>query len=257
MFAGATLLIPTTRLGRDAAYIIALTGLLLVGVVFEGGDDFGAGRFIAPTLPLLFLSGLAGFTVLLKRAALKPVQATRVAAVALGLGALALLPLSYNPALPQGRQVQQERALFGTWLNQNTPPDFTIAAFAVGSISYHAPDRDFLDLFGLNDVTIAHTDVGDLGTGLLGHEKYNIDYVLDEVAPEIIVFADAAQGPVTDEEAELRLSRLTPIEARNKLFNDPRLWERYRVRSLNIDGTWFNFLQREDTIDELQVPGLR
>jgi len=40
-------------------------------------------------------------------------------------------------------------------------------------------------------------------------------------------------------------------------FSDPRLWERYEVRAANLDGRWFHFLQRKDTVAELQVRGLR
>lgn len=257
MFAGAAVLLSSARLRRDAAYVIALTGFMLAGVVFEGGDDFGHGRFIIPVLPLLFLTGLAGLALLLKRAALPPVHVALLASVALTLGGLSLLPHSHNPALPRDREAREERSLIGLWLNDNTPPDFTIAAYAIGAISYHADDRAFLDLLGLNDVTIAHTDVPDLGTGILGHEKYNIDYVLDEVQPEIIVTNDAEDRPLTEEYLRRRFSKPSPVEARNKLLNDPRLWDRYDVRSLELDGKWFNFLQRKDTIGELRGPGLR
>ena len=35
------------------------------------------------------------------------------------------------------------------------------------------------------------------------------------------------------------------------------LWERYQVRALYLDGRWFHFLQRNDTVAELKAPGLR
>ncbi|MGB2694111.1 MAG: hypothetical protein WBD55_02860, partial [Dehalococcoidia bacterium] len=257
MFAGMAVLLGRLRLRHDAAYMIALTAAMLAGIVFEGGDDFGHGRFVVPMLPLLFLGGLAGFAVLLKRAALEPLQVALVATVALSLAGLSLLPHSHNPALPRGRDADVERRLLGTWLNEHTPADYTIAAYAIGAISYYGNDRDFLDLLGLNDVTIAHTDVPNLGEGLLGHEKYNIDYVLKDVRPEIIVVNDADQGPLTKEQLQRLFSIPSPVEGRNKLLTDPRLWERYEARSLEIDGKWFNFLQRADTVDELQGPGLQ
>ncbi|MCH7718035.1 MAG: hypothetical protein IIB21_01070 [Chloroflexi bacterium] len=256
MFAGMAILLSRPRLRRDAAYIIALTGFLLAGVAFEGGDDFRHGRFIIPVLPLLFLGGLAGFAVLLKRSALQPMQVALVASVGLGLAGLSLLPHSLNPFLPREREAREERSLIGAWLNEHTPPDFTIAAYAIGAISYHAIDRDFLDLLGLNDVTIAHTDVPDFGRGLAGHEKYNVDYVLNEVRPEIIITNDAAAQPFGEELLRRKFAEGTPVRARDELLTDPRLWERYQVRSLNIDGRWFNFLQRRDTVAELQGPGL-
>lgn len=258
LFAGAAALLSRPQLRRDAAYLLALIAAILAGVVFEGGDDFGHGRFVMPILPLLFLAGLAGGAVVLKRAALPPRQAALVAAVALTLAGLAFLPQSYNPGLANTRAADYERYLFGSWLNEHTPPDYTIAAFAIGALSYYADDRDFLDLFGLNDVTIAHTDVpDDLGSGLLGHEKYNIDYVLDRARPEIIVVNDADLRPLTEDELRKQLSVQSPVVGRNKLLADPRLWERYDARSLKIGGMWFNFLQRADTVPELRAPGLR
>lgn len=256
-FTGTAILLTTARLSRDAAYIIALCGFLLLGIVFEGGDDFGAGRFVVPVLPLLFLSGLAGFAVLLKRSTLGPTQVAMVASIALILAGLWLLPLSNRPGLSGIREEQQERELFGTWLNEHTPEDFTIAAFAVGAISYRASDREFLDLLGLNDVTIAHTDVGTLGRGILGHEKYNLDYVYDEVRPEIIVFADGERVRLTEQALRERFSRTSPVAAFDAMMTDPRLWRLYQVRSLNLEGKWYNFLQRTDTVADLQAPGLQ
>jgi hypothetical protein len=250
------ILLSRPRLRQDAAYIIALTAFLLAGVAFEGGDDFSHGRFIIPVLPLLFLGGLAGFAVLLKRSALQPMQIALVASVALDLAGLSLLPHSHDPFLPRDREAREERSLIGAWLNEHTPPDYTIAAYAIGAISYHGIDRDFLDLLGLNDVTIAHTEVPNFGSGLLGHEKYNIDYVLDQVRPEIIIANDAERRPLTEQELRQRFGIPSLMEARTRLLNDPRLWERYQLRSVNIDGRWFNFLQRRDTVAELQGPGL-
>ena len=106
-------------------------------------------------------------------------------------------------------------------------------------------------------MTIAHTDVGDLGRGILGHEKYNIDYVLAEVRPEIIIYSDADTQPFTEADLRERFRLRHPVPAVNELFNDPRLWQRYQVRSLFLDDKWFNFLQRRDTVAEFQAEGLR
>ena len=152
-------------------------------------------------------------------------------------------------------EILQERRLLGTWLSDNTPSDYTVAGCAVGALGYYT-DRDILDMLGINDVAIAHTDVPDFGRGLAGHEKYNVDYVLFEVRPEIIITSDAAGQPFTEELLRRKFAEGTPVRARDELLTDPRLWVRYQVRSVNIDGRWFNFLQRRDTVAELQGPGL-
>jgi hypothetical protein len=38
------------------------------------------------------------------------------------------------------------------------------------------------------------------------------------------------------------------VPARDLLFRDERVWERYDVVSVQLDGRWYNFLQRADTI---------
>ena len=257
MVVGAAFIVTRPRLRNDAAYVLALAAAMLLGIVFEGGEDFPNGRFIAPILPLLYLGGLAGFAVALKQLALDPLRTAVVVAATLSLGGLSLLPSSFNPALARERDAHDERQLIGAWLSENTPSDYTIAAYAVGAIGYYADDRPILDMLGLNDEVIAHTYVPHLGEGIAGHEKYNIDYVLEEVRPEIIVPSDAEPGALTEDELRVQFSRPSPVPARDKLLTDPRLWERYDVRSLQLEGRWFNILVRTDSLGELRASGLR
>ena len=49
----------------------------------------------------------------------------------------------------------------------------------------------------------------------------------------------------------------SPVAARGALLTDPRLWEQYEARSLDLDGRWFTFLQLKELVGELQAPGLR
>lgn len=258
MFVGMAILAkPSLR--RDALYLMALTSVMLAAVVFEGGESFPHGRLIVPVLPLAYAGGIAGLAMALNQLPLTGRQPALIATFALTLAALALLRSSQEligPITNERTAVQQREAL-GHWLQEYTPPDYTIAAFAVGAIGYET-DRPVLDMLGLNDPEIAHTHVPNVGKGLGGHEKYNVDYVLDEARPEIIVINDGEQTPVTEEQLRTFTTVFTsPVPARDALFADPRLWERYDVRSLELDGVWYNFLQRSDTIAYLQAPQLR
>lgn len=258
MYAGITLLLMRPRLRWDAGYLFALTAALLFANIPEGGDGFGYGRFIMPILPLIYFAGIAGLATLLPPLSLRAAQRTFVVTVVLASGGLLLLHSSNNPFLSNERAAHEARHTLGAWMNEHTPPDFTIAAFAVGSVGFYAHDRDVLDLLGLNDEVIAHTNVRSFGTGIPGHEKYNIDYVLRDVRPEIIIYADADLSPITAQQLRVQENAHPgPVEARKALFDDPRLWDQYDVRSLHLNGTWFNFLQRKDTIAELQAPNLR
>ena len=249
LLVGGALLLTRPALRRDAAYVLALVGVMLAAVIFEGGEDFPHGRLVAPVLPLIYITGVAGLAMALRQLAIPPRQRALIATLALTLAALALLRGSHDLLGPIARErdALEERKTLARWLDGNTPEDYTIAAYAVGAIGYYA-DRDVLDMLGLNDTTIAHTDVPGLGTGFGGHEKYNIDYVLDEVRPEIIVINDGEPQAFTEEELRERAKVPSPVPARDRLFADERLWERYDVVSIQIDGVWYNLLQRSDTI---------
>ena len=252
LLGGVAVLLTNVRLRSDAAYVLVLTAAMLAGVVIEGGDDFPHGRMIIPILPLVYVAGLAGLATLLGRLSTSAIRSGVIAAAVLTLGAVSLFHASLELARPveHERHAQRGREVLGRWLSDNTPPDYTIAAFAVGAIGYYG-DRDVLDLLGLNDVVIAHSDVPDFGLGIAGHEKYNIDYVLDNVLPEIIITNDAQPGPLTTAAFRALATIPSRVEARNALFADLRLWQLYDVRSVKIDGLWFNFLQRKDTLSAL------
>jgi hypothetical protein len=256
MLGGGMLLLARPRLRWDAAYLLVLASTMLITVIFEGGV-FIYGRSTAPLLPIIYLAGLAGFATLLKRMPLEAAQSALIVTLVLGSAGLLTLRASYNPFIESFREDNDERRALGTWLNEYTPSDYTIATFAAGAVSYYAHDRAVLDLLGLNDERIAHSDVPDFGAGLAGHEKYNMEYVFDEVQPEIILLDQPGDGPATTEEVRaLAQAQLSLIRAENILFNDPRLWERYEVASVRIDERWFSFFQRKDTIGELRGPGL-
>ncbi|MEX0785635.1 MAG: hypothetical protein WD939_03265 [Dehalococcoidia bacterium] len=254
LFVGAALLFADVRRRPEAAYVVALCGVLLAAVALEGGDTHG--RFIVPLLPLLLLAGLAGFAMLLERAKLQPAHALVITTAALSFGGLALLPASDDPVVRLWPRALEERRELGVWLNDNTPADFTIADFAVGATAYYASDRDVLDLLGLNDVVIAHTDVPDMGKGIVGHERYNADYVFDEVRPEIVVLGQPYTRPLTKEELQEGVRKTSLFAASYVILTDARLWESYEVRALFTGGRWVHFMQLQETVAQLQGPRL-
>lgn len=61
-------------------------------------------------------------------------------------------------------------------LDHLTPAEATIATIPIGAMGYYT-HRRVIDMVGLTDVHIAHTEVP-TGEAITGHEKYDIDYVL-------------------------------------------------------------------------------
>jgi hypothetical protein len=176
----------------------------------------------------------------------------------LAIGASTIYPASQDPLLWYGRRGIEHRQDLAAWLNDQTPEEYTIADFQVGATAYYAQDRAILDLLGLNDVTIAHTDVPDSMITIPGHEKYNIDYVLEDVQPEIIVVGQVHTYRLPDREIEDRLRAPSLLQAHNALFQDDRLWRRYSVRAVELkEDRWYFFLQRNDTVRDLRMANVR
>lgn len=247
MFAGAAFLFARSRLRHDVAYVIALSGALLLALIYEGGDFMPYVRFAVPVLPLLYLSGVAGFATLLNRAGAQRTQAVLITSFVLSLTGLALLHDSSR--LVTDHLIYRNNAPLATWFRHNTPHDFKIGAVAVGVLAYYA-DRDIIDMAGINDTVIAHTNVPRFGAGQPGHEKYNLDYVLDEARPQIIIGPGAGPGPKRREDLEPNL-----VPALSLLIADPRLWENYQMSWLAHDRRWYTFLTRNDIVAQLHGPG--
>jgi hypothetical protein len=253
----ALLAASSARLRRDALYVMASTSAMLVGVVFEGGDYFGHGRFVVPLLPLLYLSGVAGYANVLSSAALDPARMRAAVALVLTLAALSLVAASGAEQNALQRQFERENAVLGSWLNEHAPQDSLIASMAVGELGYYANDRDVLDLLGINDVVIAHSRVPALGAAHPGHERYNIDYVLERARPTIIIASAGSPVPLQRSDVEaLGGAWGALIPGFKALLTDPRLWQDYTLRWLLLDGHWATLLVRTDAVHALQGPGL-
>jgi hypothetical protein len=248
--AGAVLLLfsPAAGIRRDARYVLAVTGAWLLAVVIEGGDAYPHGRFLAPLVPVLFLTGVAGAATLLDRLLPRARQFAIAGGAAALLIGLALITSSFDSHLADERRTNSEVRALGEWLRQSAPPDFTVATVAAGAIPYYSR-LPSLDLLGLNDETIAHTKVPNFGKGLAAHEKYNTEYVLTVVRPEVIVIGPY---PVVLPKQTLVESK-GQVAAMDSLLSDPRTFQLYEAVGHFNAGVWFNLLQRKDTLGQLSV----
>jgi hypothetical protein len=62
---------------------------------------------------------------------------------------------------------------------------------AAGQMPFYS-DLRALDLFGLNDLTIAHRQVAEMGQGTPGHEKMDMNYVIFVAKPDYIIIYGTA-----------------------------------------------------------------
>ncbi len=236
------------KVRRDATYILVVIAAWLAGVVLEGGDAYAHARFLAPLAPLLFLAGVCGAALLLRRLLSADRRFVAVGATLALLVGFALARSSIDPGLGADRRADIGRKATGLWLRQNVPADYKVAVFAAGAVPYYS-QLPSLDLLGLTDETIAHTKVPNFGNGVPAHEKYNTSYVLNTVRPEIIVVGDPA--PIVQPRGLLQDN--TIVIGRNDLFQNPRTYELYEPVAFALDQGWLTFLQRKDTLGRVET----
>jgi hypothetical protein len=99
-----------------------------------------------------------------------------------------------------------------------------------------------IDMLGLNDVTIAHTQVA-MGTGQAGHEKFNTEYVIKCAPTYVIVgvygLTSRLTGPLD------MIQPFYPLEY--SLLNTEQFAKRYRPQvGQTASGGYFAYFKRTD-----------
>jgi arabinofuranosyltransferase len=169
------------------SFILATMGYF----IYIGGDFivwFGP-RIILPVFPfmlLIFSNGLGKMIDLL------PLHSDTIKQILITILTILITVYTFRyswPGLGAGLDVftTQMRGWkeLGLWINKYTPPDIKIATDAAGLIPYYSK-RYSIDMFGLADLHLAHQDFNHLGTGIVAHEKYNPEYILER-RPDCII----------------------------------------------------------------------
>ena len=194
-----------------ASYLALIVFAYGAYIAYVGGD-WSVGRFFVPLMPLFYalLSGgliIAGewLARLGRRWRVLPKWLERgtTAAVIVALCAGILIQSSLNGEKVlfldrfDARLAGRARTAMGKWLGgrtdgvRNVPSDTYIAVDAAGQMPFYS-DLRALDLYGLNDLTIAHRPVENMGKGTPGHEKMDMDYVIFQAQPDYIIIYGTA-----------------------------------------------------------------
>jgi hypothetical protein len=177
------------------------------------GGDWSVGRFFVPLMPIfyallgggLILSGEwlyqrlapehAADRKLLRQLGVLRSLVALVIVAGFGIGLWIKSSLYGEKALfvdPfDARLAGRARTEMGKWLYDQVPDDTFIAVDAAGQIPYYS-DLRALDLYGLNDLNIAHREVEGMGEGTPGHEKMDMDYVIFVAQPDYIIIYGTA-----------------------------------------------------------------
>ncbi len=196
--------------------------LLFVSIV---GGDWSYGRFFAPLLPLAVVLAVA---TVARWISTSPSMSGRGRRLLVLTSAVVFAALFWQvTAVDREHDFRirfvgkdAERVAIGRWLAESAPSGTTVAVFAAGQIPYYSklPAHDML---GLNDGHIAKVTPGDLGQGLVGHERYDVDYTFDEIHPGVIV--DPQYIPGMERHPSLRRYRREPAFRRNLVLIDREL----------------------------------
>jgi len=191
------------RLWSSYLILIVLAYGAYIGYV---GGDWSVGRFFVPLMPLYYTLLAGGLSVAgqwlavqLRKWRTVPtwVTSSLAALVIVGLiaGVFVQSSLGGEKALFldrfDARLAGQARTAMGKWLYEYADPDAYIAVDAAGQIPFYS-DLKTLDLYGLNDLTIARRQVETMGQGTPGHEKMDMDYVLFVAQPDYIIIYGTA-----------------------------------------------------------------
>jgi arabinofuranosyltransferase len=179
---------------RGVPTILAALIAYLLYLVAIGGDDwavFGP-RFLVVIFPWMAVLGLVGLTGFSPRRRL--VQATFAAAVLILVGGLSLFEAAaYRTVMDTMNRGWWSAA---EWLSGNASKQDLVAVGAAGIIPYHT-GLPTLDMYGLNDLHIAHLTVARLGSGLAGHEKFDPVYILEKRPEYIATWINPEGQPIS------------------------------------------------------------
>ncbi|MDX1613758.1 MAG: hypothetical protein R3300_05565 [Candidatus Promineifilaceae bacterium] len=168
---------PQRELNYSLMALVVMLGLLTP--ILSGGDHFKLFRFYQPIWPLMILPVLFMVDDLQRTAK----GSRRYLALSVFILLIGLTPtrswgrLSESLIAREFRLVESGRVLaesLNRLFEQEAP---TVAYAAVGALAYHY-DGDVYDIYGLNNVAMAHSE--GKRYGLKNHSAFNVDVFMDQ-----------------------------------------------------------------------------
>ena len=168
-----------------AALFAALAGTYLVYVVSVGGDHFAHARFLLPILPTATV--LAADALSRIRIGSDTRRKFLIRAAAVAMIGLVVLDFGDEALVDVPSQKNLNRYALNTALalrDLSAGKNPTVGIFLAGTIPYFNPSIRFHDMLGKNDLHIARTRAH---CGEPGHNRWDYDYSLDQVKPDLII----------------------------------------------------------------------
>ena len=157
---------------------------VILYVFLVGGDNLGYFRFILPSILISYILFAIELETILE-------SMPKINNLVLLLVILLICSSLIVAAIEQKSEIfyvymdaDIQRMRLGLLLKETTNESTTIALIPAGIIKYYS-ERYSIDMLGLNDRDIAHTDMNGI-RGMPGHEKYNSDSLLSR-KPDMII----------------------------------------------------------------------
>ncbi len=181
-------------LGRRGILYGGICVIAIVYTAYVGGDFFPMQRFLIPSLAfwVLFLVELKRLPQVVnekteeeeKKKTTGPQMWVKAVAVMVFVN---LMCVSVQNQLARHVYISgmtSEWSSLGKYFKARLPKDHQIAAIPIGALGFWS-DRYILDMLGLIDLHIAHKEMK-TGKGVIGHEKYDTEYILSR-RPHLIL----------------------------------------------------------------------
>jgi arabinofuranosyltransferase len=230
---------------RRLDFGVACAAALLVGAVVEGGDHFPMARLAVPVIALVARSAAPWILAV-------PLNGAARTAIVLAAAVGTCAWTWFTPVSPRNGHGMSEREAYrsgvslarlfeqvGAELGRTLGPDHSVALVVAGAIPYRTGWRT-LDMLGLNDRHIARLPLP-LGSGRAGHDKYDVEYVLDQEPEFILLHPFPWREPIPDPEAVYFRHR---HKVHEKLIASPRFEREYRLRWLPLKIGYLAIFER-------------
>lgn len=231
------------RAGRGTHVVPFLAIVLLHAAVvtYEGGDHFAMYRFMVPVMP--FLGALV--LQLVARHRRLWTHAVCILAFASASYTASAIVKRNDMGYTQLSRFQLESELsrewqdMGTWFKHNVPAQTTLCTIAIGSVGFHS-GLQIIEPHGLIDPYIGAKKVT-LGRGYSGHEKYDVEYILNRAPDLIMLYNRLSEEPLSASDQ----SGVLWGAFNNAMFDNPRLNHDYHFENHDTGAGFINVYVRK------------